>query len=125
MPMTIPCWLTVALTQFPILSVSITSDLLSAFCVCVLFIILLQCQYFTSLDTILRNVFFYLSKQNQLVQHNPKIGVIASSSDLALQSVQVHQAGNYSCVASNVEGDGESNTLELKVMCTYSLCSTI
>lgn len=124
--MTIPCWLTVALTQFPILSVSITSDLLSAFlCVCVLFIILLQCQYFTSLDTILRNVFFYLSQQNQLVQHNPKIGVIASSSDLALQSVQVHQAGNYSCVASNVEGDGESNTLELKVMCTYSLCSTI
>lgn len=92
---------------------------------CVLFIILLQCQYFTSLNTILRNVFFYLSKQNQLVQHNPKIGVIASSSDLALQSVQVHQAGNYSCVASNVEGDGESNTLELKVMCTYSLCSTI
>lgn len=68
---------------------------------------------------------FYLSEQNQLVQHNPKIGVIASSSDLALQSVQVHQAGNYSCIASNVEGDGESNTLELKVMCTYSLCSTI
>lgn len=60
-----------------------------------------------------------LSEQNQLVQHNPKIGVIASSSDLALQSVQVHQAGNFSCVASNVEGDGESNTLELKVMCTY------
>lgn len=129
MPMTIPCWLTVALSQFPILSVSITSDLLRAFfvCLCLLFIILLQCQYFTSLDTILRNVFvfFYLSQQNQLVQHNPKIGVIASSSDLALQSVQVHQAGNYSCVASNVEGDGESNTLELKVMCTYSLCSTI
>ncbi|XP_031621517.1 synaptogenesis protein syg-2 [Contarinia nasturtii] len=53
---------------------------------------------------------------NQIVQHNPKVGVIASSSDLALQSVQVHQAGNYSCIASNVEGDGESNTLELNVM---------
>lgn len=58
------------------------------------------------------------SQQNQFVQHNPKMGVIASSNDLALQSVQVHQAGNYTCIASNVEGDGESNTLELKVMCT-------
>lgn len=44
--------------------------------------------------------------------------MIASSNDLALQSVQIHQAGNYTCIASNVEGDGESNTLELKVMCT-------
>lgn len=61
--------------------------------------------------------FLYSFKQNQIVQHNPKAGVIASNSDLALQSVQIHQAGNYTCVASNVEGDGESNTLELKVMC--------
>lgn len=53
-----------------------------------------------------------------MVQHNAKVGVIASSNDLALQSIQIHQAGNYSCIASNVEGDGESNMLELKVMCT-------
>lgn len=63
--------------------------------------------------------FHFLHKQNQIVQHNPKLGVIASSSDLALQSVQTQSAGNYTCIASNVEGDGESNTLELKVMCTY------
>lgn len=59
------------------------------------------------------------NKQNQIVQHHPKSGIIASSSDLALQSVQIHQAGNYTCIASNVEGDGESNTAELKVMCMY------
>lgn len=55
--------------------------------------------------------------QGQIVQHSPKTGVIVSSTDLALQSVQIDQAGNYTCIASNVEGDGESNIVELKVMC--------
>lgn len=58
-----------------------------------------------------------LPLQGQLIQHNPKAGVIVSSGDLALQSIHRSQAGNYTCVASNVEGDGESNTVELKVMC--------
>lgn len=58
-------------------------------------------------------------RQGQIVQHNPKVGVIVSSGDLALQSVQIHQAGNYTCIASNVEGDGESNLVQLKVMCKY------
>lgn len=44
-----------------------------------------------------------------------------SSGDLALQGVTRHQAGNYTCIASNVEGDGESNTVELKVMCKFIL----
>ncbi|KAG4069528.1 hypothetical protein HA402_006894, partial [Bradysia odoriphaga] len=52
----------------------------------------------------------------QTVQHNQKTGIIVSSGDLALQGVTRHQAGNYTCIASNVEGDGESNTVELKVM---------
>ncbi|GAB0088671.1 Immunoglobulin-like domain [Sergentomyia squamirostris] len=52
----------------------------------------------------------------QTVQHNHKAGVIMSSSDLALQGITRHQAGNYTCIASNVEGDGESNVVELRVM---------
>ncbi|XP_058446200.1 synaptogenesis protein syg-2 isoform X2 [Malaya genurostris] len=53
---------------------------------------------------------------DQVVQHNSKTGVIMSSTALALQTVNRHQAGNYTCIASNVEGDGESNTVDLKVM---------
>jgi hypothetical protein len=60
----------------------------------------------------------YLSMfQSQTVQPNQKAGVIMSSQDLALQGVRRQQAGNYTCIASNVEGDGESNTVELRVMC--------
>lgn len=51
------------------------------------------------------------------MQHNQKDGVIINMRDLVLQRVSRHQSGNYSCFASNVEGDGESNFIVLKVMC--------
>lgn len=57
--------------------------------------------------------------QNEVIQHNSKAGVITSASHLALQNVMKNQAGNYTCLASNVEGDGQSNSVDLKVMCKY------
>ncbi|XP_025417722.1 nephrin-like [Sipha flava] len=52
----------------------------------------------------------------QVVLGSTKSGVIINQNDLALQNVKRQQAGNYSCLASNVEGDGESNVVRLMVM---------
>ena len=60
-----------------------------------------------------------------MIQNNAKNGVIVQQYDLALREVNRSQAGNYTCVASNVEGDGYSNIVELKIMCKYSLLSLI
>nr|XP_050852390.1 synaptogenesis protein syg-2-like isoform X2 [Vespula vulgaris] len=51
-----------------------------------------------------------------VIQNNAKNGVIVQQYDLALRKVNRSQAGNYTCVASNVEGDGYSNSVELKIM---------
>ena len=60
-------------------------------------------------------IFLYL--QGNVIQNNAKNGVIVQQYDLALRKVNRSQAGNYTCVASNVEGDGYSNNVELKIMC--------
>jgi len=54
-----------------------------------------------------------------VIQNNAKNGVIVQQYGLALREVNRSQAGNYTCVASNVEGDGYSNIVELKIMCEY------
>ena len=64
--------------------------------------------------------FILSSFQGLPIAHNAK-RTIMSSDSLALQGVTRYQAGNYTCVASNVEGDGESNVVELKVMCKLTL----
>ncbi|XP_023288397.1 nephrin [Orussus abietinus] len=51
-----------------------------------------------------------------VIQNDAKNGVIVQQYDLALRKVNRSQAGNYSCVASNIEGDGYSNSVELKIM---------
>lgn len=61
--------------------------------------------------------------QGILVQHNTKNGVIISSNTLVLQKIKRQVAGNYSCAASSVEGDGKSNYVQLRVMCKYLIFS--
>lgn len=59
--------------------------------------------------------------QGNVIQNNAKNGVLVQQYNLVLRVVNRSQAGNYSCVASNVEGDGFSNIVELKIMCKYIL----
>ena len=52
-----------------------------------------------------------------MVVHDKNSGIIISGSSLVLQGVNRKMSGLYSCVASNIEGDTQSNSLELKIMC--------
>ena len=61
--------------------------------------------------------FFIFIFQNKTVDQNIEQGVLISGSSLVLQSVTRAQAGNYTCVASNLEGDAESNILEIAIKC--------
>ncbi|CAG9563537.1 unnamed protein product [Danaus chrysippus] len=52
-----------------------------------------------------------------LLQHSPANGVILTgNTNLALRNVSRHQAGNYTCTASNVEGDGKSLPVQMQVV---------
>lgn len=71
------------------------------------------------------NTIYNIIFQGNVIQNNAKNGVIVQQYDLALREVSRSQAGNYTCVASNVEGDGYSNIVELKIMCEYFKTSVV
>ncbi|KAK4294521.1 hypothetical protein Pmani_032863, partial [Petrolisthes manimaculis] len=56
----------------------------------------------------------WLHEDDEL-QHNVTGGIIISNQSLVLQRVSRTASGNYYCVASNIEGDGKSNPVQLSV----------
>ncbi|KAG7156219.1 Cell adhesion molecule 1-like [Homarus americanus] len=59
--------------------------------------------------------------ESKELQHNVTAGIIISNQSLVLQRVARRASGNYYCVASNIEGDGHSNPILLRVKCEYDI----
>lgn len=55
--------------------------------------------------------------QGHELHHNIAGGIILSDQSLVLQSVTKKFAGDYTCLAVNVEGRSESNAVTLRVRC--------
>ena len=65
----------------------------------------------------LDNKFLPLFFQDVMVSNDPEKGVLITGQSLVLQRVDRRRAGRYACVASNLEGDTQSNEIELKIKC--------
>lgn len=55
--------------------------------------------------------------QGKFVDEDLARGIIIGNQTLVLQAVARPYAGLYTCVASNQEGDGESNAQYLNIKC--------
>ncbi|XP_076037714.1 B-cell receptor CD22-like, partial [Oratosquilla oratoria] len=53
------------------------------------------------------------------IAHNVSEGVIVTNQSLVLQRVGRERAGPYACRATNLQGEGISNSIELAIRCRY------
>ena len=60
-----------------------------------------------------------LTVQNRSVEQDISRGVLITGNSLVLQRVSRDQAGDYSCHASNLEGDSTSRVINIQIKCKY------
>lgn len=65
----------------------------------------------------------FVCKKGKTIHNNPSKGMLVSNQSLVLQKVSRMEAGLYTCVGSNQEGDGESSPLYLDVKCKFTFLS--
>ena len=66
-------------------------------------------------------IFLIVIFQNVSIVQDLNKGILISDRSLVLQKVKRTQAGNYTCIASNLEGDAASNPLNVQIMCKLHL----
>lgn len=52
-----------------------------------------------------------------MLYNNASEGIIISNYSLVLQDIKRSRAGIYTCIGTNIEGDGESNPVHLEIAC--------
>ena len=57
--------------------------------------------------------------QNRTIGQDISKGILISGNSLVLQKIRREQAGNYSCYASNLEGDTQSKHIQIQVKCKF------
>ena len=57
--------------------------------------------------------------QGKRVDEDISNGVLIGNQTLVLQKIDLADAGLYTCVASNVVADGDSNAVMLDIKCVY------
>lgn len=55
--------------------------------------------------------------KGKFLYNNAGAGIIVANQSLVLQNVTRARSGIYTCIGSNEEGDGESNTVQLDIKC--------
>lgn len=68
---------------------------------------------------------FLFHSQGIELHPNATAGILLTDHSLVLQSISKTSSGDYTCLAANTEGKGNSNSVSLRVRCEFKLISNL